>query len=137
PPTGCGPVMWPIGSRTHRGFAVISGFAKTVAALAVIGVALFHGAAAKADGCPTAASEIDTDRPDTTNSSETVPAGSLQLENGINIADWPNGPRLDGTSRRIRLGLVDCGEVLVDLPDYRFSPKSGGVRGFTSFSRAA
>ena len=33
-----------------------------------------HGAPAKAETCPRAASDIDTDRPDTTNSSQTVPA---------------------------------------------------------------
>jgi hypothetical protein len=96
-----------------------------------------HGAPAKADGCPTASSDIDTDRPDTTNSSETVPAGSLQLENGINIADWSDGTRLDGTNSRVRLGLVDCGEVLVDVPNYSFSPRAAGVRGFTGIAPAA
>ncbi len=84
-----------------------------------------------------AASNIDTDRPDTTNSSQTVPAASLQFENGINIADWADGTRLDGTNSRLRLGLVDCGEVLVDMPNYSFSPRSGGVRGFTGVTPAA
>jgi hypothetical protein len=115
---------------------VISTF-RTFAALAVMGVALVHGAPAKADSCPTASSDIDTDRPDTTNSSQTVPAGSLQLENGVNIADWSDGTRVDGTNSRIRLGLVDCGEVLVDIPSYSFSPKDAGVRGFTSVAPAA
>ena len=102
--------------------------------------ALFHGADAKAadaQACPTATDAIDTDRPDTTNSSETIPAGSLQLENGVNIADWADGTRLDGTNSRIRLGLVDCGEVLGDVPNYSFSPRAGGVRGFTGVAPAA
>ena len=102
--------------------------------------ALLHGADAKAENaeaCPTATDAIDTDRPDTTNSSETIPAGSLQLENGVNIADWADGTRLDGTNSRVRLGLVDCGEILVDIPDDSFSPRAGGVRGFTSFAPAA
>ncbi len=66
-----------------------------------------------------------------------MPAGSIQLENGVNIADWSDGTRLDGTNSRIRLGLVDCGEVLVDIPDYSFSPRAAGVRGFTSLAPAA
>jgi hypothetical protein len=90
-----------------------------------------------AEGCPTAADAIDTDRPDTTNSSATVPAGSLQLENGINIADWVGGARLDGTNSRLRLGLVPCAEVLVDIPDYNFSPRIAGVRGFGEVAPAA
>lgn len=110
---------------------------KTLAALAVCGAALGHGATAKAETCPTAASDIDTDRPDTTNSSQTVPSGSLQLENGINIADWSGGARLDGTNSRVRLGLADCAEVLVDVPNYSFSPRSAGVRGFTGLTPAA
>src|SRR5271170_156845 len=100
-----------LASRPSRGF-VISTATKTLAALAVLGAVIFHGAAAKAQGCPTAADAIDTDRPDTTNSSETVPKGGVQLENGVNIADWSDGTRLDGSNSRIRLGLVDCGEVL-------------------------
>ncbi len=101
------------------------------------GAASALAAAARADDCPTAASDIDTDRPDTTNSSETVPAGSLQLENGVNIASWSDGTRLDGTNSRLRLGLVGCGELLVDAPNYSFSPKSAGVRGFTGVTPAA
>ena len=115
----------------------ISRTAKTLAALAVCGVALGSGGLAKAESCPTSASDIDTDRPDTTNSSQTVPAGSLQLENGVNIADWSDGTRLDGTNSRLRLGLVDCGEVLVDVPNYSFSRKSAGVHGFTGVTPAA
>jgi hypothetical protein len=105
--------------------------------LFVCGAASAHGSLARAQSCPTAASDIDTDRPDTTNSSQTVPAASLQVENGINIADWSEGTRLDGTNSRLRLGLVDCGEVLVDVPNYSFSPKSAGLRGFTGVTPAA
>src|SRR5579862_6359605 len=107
---------------------------KILAAAAVCGGAMGYGATAKAQICPTAASDIDTDRPDTTNSSQTVPPGSLQLENGVNIADWSGGTRLDGTNSRVRLGLVDCAEVLVDVPNFSFSPGSAGVRGFSGFA---
>jgi len=103
--------------------------------LAVLGAA--HAAPAFADGCPVASDWIDTDRPDTTNSSETVPVGSLQWENGVNIADWSDGTHLDGANTRLRLGVADCGEVLVDLPDYNFSPKAAGLRGFGEIAPAA
>ncbi len=110
---------------------------KIAAALALAGVMLGCCSAAMAQSCPSAAEAIDTDRPDTTNSSETVPVGSLQLENGVNIADWADGARLDGTNSRVRLGVADCAEVLVDVPDYSFSPRAGGVRGFTGVTPAA
>jgi hypothetical protein len=95
------------------------------------------GGAAHAQACPTSADQIDTDRPDTTNSSQTVPMGSLQLENGINIADWSDGTRLDGTNSRLRLGIADCAEVLMDVPDYSFSPRNAGPRGFNGIAPAA
>ena len=141
-PAGCGRGGRTIASPPNWGFVIIFASAKihaakVLSALAVFGVALIHCATAKAEDCPTAASDIDTDRPDTTNSSETVPAGSFQLENGINLADWSDGTRVDGTNSRMRLGLVACGEVLVDLPSYSFSPKSGGVQGFTGLAPAA
>jgi len=105
--------------------------------LAICGSALGSAATGKAQICPTAASDIDTDRPDTTNSSQTIPTGSLQLENGVNIADWSGGTRLDGTNSRVRLGLADCAEVLLDVPNYSFSPRNAGVRGFTGVTPAA
>lgn len=95
-----------------------------------------HAGFAQAQTCPTAQDAIDTDRPDTTNSSETVPVGSLQFENGINIADWRDGTRLDGTNSRVRLGVADCAEVLVDIPNYSFASRSADVRGFTGIAPA-
>lgn len=95
-----------------------------------------HSGPAKAGGCPLPTSEIDTDRPDTTNSSAVVPVGSLQVENGINVADWPDGTRLDGTNTRVRLGFVDCAEVLIDLPNYSVSPRDADTRGFNGVTPA-
>ncbi len=106
-------------------------------AAALAGMMLGCCSAAMAQNCPTAAEAIDTDRPDTTNSSETLPVGSLQLENGVNIADWSGGMRLDGTNSRLRLGVADCVEMLIDVPNYSFSPRAGDVRGFTSVTPAA
>lgn len=108
----------------------------SISALAVIVFIGLGNRAAWADGCPLPTSEIDTDRPDTTNSSEVVPVGSLQVENGVNIADWPDGTRLDGTNSRLRLGVADCAEILVDVPNYSFAPRGADVRGFTGVSPA-
>src|SRR5580704_7257915 len=75
-------------------------------------------AAAAADSCPQPGSEIATDRPDVTNSSLVVPRGSFQQENGVNIAGRDGGQVIDGTNTRLRLGIAECLEVLVDVPTY-------------------
>ena len=87
---------------------------------------LAHPAAQAGEACPDPAQEIDTDRPDVTNSSVVVPRGSLQMENGIN---WTGGQAsgLDGPNSRVRLGLAECSELFVDLPD--FSSAHAGVSG--------
>jgi hypothetical protein len=89
------------------------------------------------DACPASSSDIDTDRPDTTNSSAVVPAGSLQDENGINLTTWRNGTRMDGGNTRLRLGIFDCGEILVDLPNYTFSASGMHLYGFSDVTPAA
>jgi len=73
---------------------------------------------ARAEGCPTPADEIATDRPDVTNSSLVVPVGSFQSENGINLSALDGGRTFDGTDTRWRLRIAPCCEVLVDLPTY-------------------
>src|ERR1700747_2475644 len=78
----CGRRNRAIASAARQGISRIFDTDQTLAALGGPVAALFNGAPAKAEGCPTAADAIDTDRPDTTNSSQTVPAGSLLLENG-------------------------------------------------------
>ena len=82
---------------------------------------------AAAAGCPSAADAIDTDRPDVTNSSLVVPRGSLQAENGVNLSGRGSAAALDGTNTRLRLGIADCAEVLLDAPNY-----SRAVRGDAS-----
>lgn len=79
--------------------------------------ALFAGAA-HAGECPSTQSEIATDRPDVTNSSLVVPAGSIQSENGFNTSGQSAGKGFDGSNSRIRFGVAPCLEVLVDLPSY-------------------
>ena len=86
--------------------------------------------AGAAQSCPDASQDIDTDRPDVTNSGVTVPKGSLQAENGIN---WTGGHEasLDGPDTRMRLGLASCTELFVDLPDYARPLTGSGIGGFS------
>ena len=93
------------------------------------------GAAVAAEACPQPGSEITTDRPDVTNSSLVVPKGSFQQENGINIAGRDGGQVLDGTNTRLRFGIAQCLEFLVDVPTY-FNVLSGTAdTGFTGKRR--
>jgi hypothetical protein len=89
-----------------------------------------------AEGCPDSASEIDTDRPDVTNSSRVVPAGSLQGENGVNWSGQRRSGILDGTNSRLRLGVADCTEILVDIPNYFRPLHTEGPRGFSDVAPA-
>jgi hypothetical protein len=82
---------------------------------------------ARSESCPTATDEINTDRPDVTNSSVVVPWGSLQNENGLNLSAFDGGRTFDGTNSRWRLGVAPCLEVLVDLPNYYFNARSPGL----------
>jgi len=91
---------------------------------------------AHAEGCPTAKDAMDTDRPDTTNSSLVVPTGSLQNENGANFTMRDDGRTIDGTNSRWRLGIAPCLEVLVDLPTYVAPLQGPASRGFTDVAPA-
>ena len=81
-------------------------------------VALVWFGVAHAGECPSSGSEIATDRPDVTNSSLVVPAGSFQSENGINTSRQSAGSGFDGTNSRLRFGVAPCLELLVDIPTY-------------------
>jgi hypothetical protein len=93
-------------------------------------------AAAAADTCPQPGSEIATDRPDVTNSSLVVPKGSCQQENGVNIAARDGGQVFDGTNTRLRLGVAECLEVLVDVPTYFDALSGRASTGFTNVTPA-
>jgi hypothetical protein len=94
------------------------------------------GTAAQADGCPDASQDIVTDRPSVSNSSVVVPAGSLQMENGINWTGHPGQDTLDGPNTRLRFGLGDCTEILVDTPDYTGGINGHGPSGFSDIAPA-
>jgi len=95
--------------------------------------ALIVGAARAfaADGCPTDTSEIDTDRPDVTNSSRVVPYGSLQAENGVDWTVRQGSDVLSGTTTRLLLGVAQCTEVLADVPTYFYSLNGRASSGFS------
>jgi outer membrane putative beta-barrel porin/alpha-amylase len=108
-----------------------------VATLAALAAACFAGiGSAMATECTQPDSPIETDRPDVTNSSVVVPAGSLQNENGIDISRDHGTTILNGTNSRWRLGLVPCLEVLVDLPTYVTTLRGVGPSGFGDIAPA-
>ena len=86
-----------------------------------------------ADGCPTSASEISTDRPDVTNSSRVVPYGSLQAENGVDWSVHQGSNVVSGSETRLRLGVAQCTEVLADVPTYFYSLNGRASSGFSDF----
>ena len=102
-----------------------------LSASTLIGVVSAH-----AETCPTAKDDIATDRPDVTNSSLVVPAGSLQSENGINFSSRDGGRTIDGTNTRWRLGVAPCLELLIDLPAYVANIRAPGNAGFTDVAPA-
>ena len=94
---------------------LIIGKRATVLAMLLV---LHSAISAKADGCPSIKDEIITDRPDVTNSSVVIPEGSLQIENGVNLSARDGDRSVDGTNTRLRFGIANCLEFLVDTPTY-------------------
>jgi len=114
-------------SQATLGKSVRSG----ICGILFVAALIANASASAADTYPTSASEIETDRPDVTNSSGVVPYGSLQAENGV---DWTVRQRSDvigGTETRLRLGVAQCTEVLVDVPMYFYSINSRASSGFS------
>src|SRR6202163_1744051 len=91
---------------------------------------------AKAESCPTTKDEISTDRPDVTNSSLVVPAGSLQIENGVNFSARDGDRFVDGTNTRLRTGIANCLEFLVDTPTYFANVRGPKNAGFSDVAPA-
>ncbi|MHB8270572.1 transporter [Bradyrhizobium sp.] len=91
---------------------------------------------AKADNCPGVGDEIATDRPDVTNSSVVVPAGSLQIENGVNFSMRAGDRFVDGTNTRLRAGFANCLEFLVDTPTYFANVRNAEKSGFSDVAPA-
>jgi hypothetical protein len=117
----------------HRSAMVVS-VLRLPAKFGCLAIALCWLGAAQASECPSSQSAIATDRPDVTNSSLVVPAGSLQSENGDNTSRQSAGAGFDGSNSRLRFGVAPCLELLVDLPSY-FGRLSGATP--TGFSNVA
>src|SRR6266853_6523072 len=106
-------------------------------ATALLTLLAYHSTfAAKADSCPTARDKISTDRPDVTNSSLVVPAGSFQIENGVNGSARDGSRFVDGTNTRLRAGIANCLEILVDVPTYFANVGGPGGSGFSDVAPA-
>jgi hypothetical protein len=91
---------------------------------------------AEDNNCGNGETDIATDRPDVTNSSLVVPRGSVQLENGINWTTRQGGTVIDGSNTRVRFGVMQCTEVLFDLPNYFHPLRGSALSGFSDFSPA-
>ena len=84
-------------------------------------------AARTADRRPTSADLIAADRPDIANASLVVPPGGFGAENGVDWTVSPGRGALDAANTRLRLGLTQCAEFLIDAatcfgPLNRMSP---------------
>jgi hypothetical protein len=123
-------------ARTALAFACApptSGKRTTILAMLL----LYHGTlSAKADSCPSIKDEIITDRPDVTNSSVVIPAGSLQIENGVNLSARDGDRVIDGTNTRLRFGMANCLEFLVDTPTYFANASNPQSSGFSDIAPA-
>jgi len=60
----------------------------------------------------------------------------LQVENGINLTDQSAAKVFDGTNTRLRLGIGDCTEIVMDLPDYSAVISGSAPSGFSNVTPA-
>jgi hypothetical protein len=79
--------------------------------------------------------QINTDRPDVTESSVVVPRGSLQIENGATWTSDHGDQTVDLSESLIRLGILNRTELRFALPDYTDGISGAGLRsGFGDLS---
>jgi hypothetical protein len=106
-------------------------------AIVLLTLLVYHSTfTAEAASCPGIGDEIATDRPDVTNSSVVVPAGSLQIENGVNFSMRAGDRFVDGTNTRFRAGIANCLEFLVDTPTYFANVRNPENSGFSDVAPA-
>ena len=82
-----------------------------------------------AAGDAEAKKDLNTDRPDFTEASITVPAGRLQLESGLTYLDDSDGSRLlSGPEALFRYGVGNRTELRFIAPNYgrQWSPRASG-----------
>ena len=104
---------------------------RTVALAVCAAVIIAAANSLAAAACPSPSSPIDTDRPGVTNSSKVVPYGSFQAESG---SDWMvshGNNLLTGSNTRLRFGVYDCTEFLIDVPNYVGSLNRSQPSGFS------
>jgi hypothetical protein len=107
-------------------------------ALALLGVSAARAGEISADdgNCGNSGTDIATDRPDVTNSSLVVPRGDVQVENGINWTNRQSATAIDGPNSRVRFGIAQCTELLLDLPNYFHPLRGSALAGTSDFSPA-
>jgi hypothetical protein len=103
-------------------------------ALILSGIVPIHG-----QGQPSSAAgsgPIATDRPSVANSSVVVPAGSIQLENGVLDTTSQGQSIVDGPETEVRFGVASRTELRFTLPDYlhNLSSTDGLSSGFGDFA---
>ena len=89
-----------------------------------------HEEPAQAQDTAVPKSEIVTDRPDITESSIVIPAGSVQAENGLTWTADHGKRTADAPQSLLRVGVGGRTEVRLGIPDYVYSlgrhqPRSG------------
>nr|WP_276329355.1 transporter [Bradyrhizobium erythrophlei] len=65
-----------------------------------------------------------------------MPAGSLQIENGVNFSTRDGDRFVDGTNTRLRAGIANCLEFLVDTPTYFANVQGPKNSGFSDVAPA-
>jgi hypothetical protein len=85
-----------------------------------------------AQACATDADDIEADRPDVTNSPISVPRGSFQAENGVawTRTTQNRSEAFDAAETRLRLGVADCFELVIDTPTYFNTTNGPASSGF-------
>lgn len=105
-------------------------FRFAVLALLIVIAPAMSARSSAARSCPTSADEIDPDRPDVTNSPLAVPRGSFQIESGVASTWYVGSTIFDATETRLRLGIADCFELVLDTPSYSYALDRGVTSGF-------
>src|SRR6266576_3188052 len=70
------------------------------------------------------------------NASQLRAPGSLQIENGVNSSARDGDRVIDGTNTRLRAGIANCLEFLVDTPTYFANVRSPQNSGFSDVAPA-
>lgn len=112
--TWCAITYWPEALRILKRRGRLLRFCGIVVAMLVVAPQYARGA----DDCPTTADQITTDRPDLTASSETIPRGSVQIENGLDWTVWRGSNAIAALNTELRFGIAHCTEFFIDAPNY-------------------